>query len=204
MKVNVLLVLILILLFSGSLAGQNLTEKQSIAGSWMGKLEIGSVALRIVFNLSVVGQDSLIATLDSPDQGAKSIKIGPVVLNVKDLKIMAPLLMAEYNGTIKNDTLIEGTFKQAGMTLPLNLIKLKKAFTINRPQEPKPPFPYKSEDVNFTNIKAGIDLAGTLTIPEGNGPFPAVILISGSECNNFVPILHSDGLIIFILLSNKL
>ncbi len=100
------------------------------------------------------------------------------------ISIKAPLLLAEFKGTIKNDTLIEGTFKQAGRTMPLNLIKLKKAFALNRPQEPKPPFPYISEDVKFDNEKAGIKLAGTLTIPEGDGPFPAVILITGSGSQN--------------------
>ena len=64
--------------------------------------------------------------------------------------------------------------------MPLNLIKLKTAFTVNRPQEPKPPFPYTAEDVTFNNDKFNIKLAGTLTIPEGKGPFPAVILITGS------------------------
>ena len=51
---------------------------------------------------------------------------------------------------------------------------------VNRPQEPKPPFPYKSEEVTFHNDKSNIDLAGTLTIPEGKGPFPAVVLVTGS------------------------
>ncbi|MBU0764592.1 MAG: alpha/beta hydrolase, partial [Bacteroidetes bacterium] len=51
---------------------------------------------------------------------------------------------------------------------------------ILRPQEPRPPFPYKSEDVVFLNKKAGIELAGTLTIPETAGPFPVVVLVSGS------------------------
>lgn len=49
-----------------------------------------------------------------------------------------------------------------------------------RPQDPKPPYPYRSEEVAFENHKAGIKLAGTLTLPKGDGPFPAVILISGS------------------------
>ena len=47
-----------------------------------------------------------------------------------------------------------------------------------RPQEPKPPFPYKIEEVAFQN--GVVNLAGTLTLPLGEGPFPAVLLISGS------------------------
>ena len=54
---------------------------------------------------------------------------------------------------------------------------------MKRPQEPKD-FLYKVEDITFTNSKAGIKLAGTLTTPEGDGPFPVVVLISGSGPQN--------------------
>jgi uncharacterized protein len=57
--------------------------------------------------------------------------------------------------------------------------------TVVRPQEPKPPFPYPAEDVSYPNPKAaGVTLAGTLTLPEGKGPFAAAILISGSGPQN--------------------
>jgi pimeloyl-ACP methyl ester carboxylesterase len=50
-----------------------------------------------------------------------------------------------------------------------------------RPQEPKPPFPYSSEDVSYPNPNAaGVELAGTLTKPNTNSPVPAVLLISGA------------------------
>ena len=54
----------------------------------------------------------------------------------------------------------------------------------SRPQEPLKPYPYYAEDLTFENKKAGISLAGTLTIPEKKGTFPAVILISGSGPQN--------------------
>jgi alpha-beta hydrolase superfamily lysophospholipase len=138
----------------------------------------------VVFNISLIGKDSLVATLDSPDQGAKNIKLGNVTFTGSTLRIVAPLLLAEYNGSVRNDTLIEGTWKQGANTIPLNLNKLKAAFAINRPQEPKPPFPYLSEEITFTNEKFNINLAGTLTMPSGNGPFPAVVLITGSGAQN--------------------
>ena len=62
----------------------------------------------------------------------------------------------------------------------ITLKKTDKATEIRRPQTPKPPFPYKVEGLSYRNEQAGITLAGTLTIPAGRGPFPAVILISGS------------------------
>lgn len=50
----------------------------------------------------------------------------------------------------------------------------------NRPQEPKPPFPYVVESVCFNNLEAGVTLSGTLTLPGSEGSFPIVILIPGS------------------------
>ena len=49
-----------------------------------------------------------------------------------------------------------------------------------RPQTPVKPYPYKEEDIVFENKNAGIKLAGTITLPETEGPYPAVLLISGS------------------------
>jgi dipeptidyl aminopeptidase/acylaminoacyl peptidase len=50
----------------------------------------------------------------------------------------------------------------------------------NRPQEPKGPFEYLEEEVSFENKVEKFNLSGTLTYPKGEGPFPAVILVSGS------------------------
>lgn len=183
-KIPLLILVLFVFGYSNQIHAQDQINNKSVVGSWLGKLNVSSIYLRIIFNLSLIEKDSIVATLDSPDQGANNIKIGPVTLEGNDISIKAPLLLAEYTGTVKNDTLIEGTFKQAGNSTPLNLSKLKKAFALNRPQEPKPPFPYLSEDVKFTNEKAGIEIAGTLTIPAGNGPFPAVILITGSGSQN--------------------
>lgn len=52
------------------------------------------------------------------------------------------------------------------------------------PQEPKPPFDYVSEEVEFENTIDTVTLAGTFTKPKGEGKFPAVILVSGSGAQN--------------------
>jgi pimeloyl-ACP methyl ester carboxylesterase len=52
-----------------------------------------------------------------------------------------------------------------------------------RPQTPRPPFPYSALEVVVPG-PGGARLAGTLTIPAGAGPFPAVLLINGSGPND--------------------
>jgi pimeloyl-ACP methyl ester carboxylesterase len=49
-----------------------------------------------------------------------------------------------------------------------------------RPQTPKPPFPYATKEVLYPNAAGSIEIGGTLTIPEGAGPHPVVLLITGS------------------------
>lgn len=56
--------------------------------------------------------------------------------------------------------------------------------TIQRPQEPKKPYPYYTEDITFENTQANVTLAGTLTLPSKEGNFPSIILISGSGAQN--------------------
>lgn len=49
-----------------------------------------------------------------------------------------------------------------------------------RPQTPQPPFPYRAQDVTVPSKAPGVMLACTLTIPEGEGPHPAMVLVTGS------------------------
>jgi len=183
-RIGAISILFSLIMFTLSLSAQNTNYKNILSGSWLGKISVSAVELRLVFNIKLNEKDSLIATADSPDQGAKNIPLGRVILKNEELIIQAPLLMAEYNGTIINDTTIKGTWTQRGGNYPVDLKKLKTAFVLNRPQEPKPPFPYLSEDVTFTNAKFNIQLAGTITMPKGEGPFPAVIMITGSGPQN--------------------
>jgi uncharacterized protein len=169
------------LLLGQTLTAQKAIDKKSLQGSWLGKISINTLEIRLVFNIKLNEKDSLTATADSPDQGAKNIPLGRVTLKEDQIKILAPLLIAEYNGTIINDSTINGTFTQRGGNYTVNLKKLNAVFALNRPQEPKPPFPYIADDVTFANIKANITLAGTLTVPKGDGPFPLVIMISATR-----------------------
>ena len=49
-----------------------------------------------------------------------------------------------------------------------------------RPQTPKPPFDYETREVSYDNDADKTHFAGTLTMPKGAGPFPVVLLITGS------------------------
>ncbi len=153
-------------------------------GTWLGSLKLGAVSLRLVFNISS-GGGAFTATMDSPDQGAKGIPVSKVTTDANAITIEVAALNGSYTGTRSADgKSIDGAWIQGGQKFPLLLEKQAGVFTLERPQEPKAPFPYKAVDVTFKSPKAGIELSGTLTIPAGKGPFPAAVLVSGSGAQN--------------------
>ena len=124
------------------------------------------------------------ATMDVPAQGAFDIPVDETVFKDNRLELTMSAMNASYSGVLKDEG-IEGEFTQYGMTFPLNLAKAEKeAKQMTRPQDPQPPFNYRIEEVTFRNEKEGFDLTGTLTIPEGDDPFPAMVLVSGSGQQN--------------------
>lgn len=171
------------LLLTGISGNGQFTAKE-IEGSWAGSLDVANTRLKIVFHLQADDQDQLSATLDSPNQGAMGIELGKVTFQEDSLTIMAPVIMGKYDGVMTSDTTLEGVWSQAGQHFPLNLIRQMQPEVIQRPQEPHPPYPYREEEVAFVNEIQQFSLGGTLTLPEGSGPFPGMVLISGSGSQN--------------------
>ena len=175
----------IVIFITGLLAGvffSSSVSAQDISGTWHGKLSIPTGSLTSVFHISQTEQGAYVTTLDSPDQGANGIKTQTTSFNDSTLIIQIPVIHASYKGKLNSDNTINGTFTQ-GMPLPLNL-KKGEASRPKRPQEPQPPFPYRSEEVTVRNERDGINLAGTLTLPEKGTKFPAVVMVTGSGAQN--------------------
>lgn len=164
-KISLLLFFLVSLLYS---------QAQNITGTWYGKLT--QFDLRLVFHINEK-DGSYQTSLDSPDQGSINLPTASTTFDGTHLIIEIPNLKAQYKGDYSNGE-IKGIFTQHNMPIPLNLSR--QELIRKRPQEPKPPFPYYTEDLTFENPKAGITLAGTLTLPQKEGKFPAVVLITGS------------------------
>ena len=147
--------------------------------TWQGALDLGQEKrLNLVFNLILTPQQCS-GTLDSPDQGIKGLVIDSIYRDQDSLHLSIKKLHVRFDGKIIASDSISGTFTQNGISFPLTL--RSKAYRLNRPQEPQPPFPYYSEEVLVDTPDSSVVLAGTLTLPKQSGDkFPAVILISGS------------------------
>lgn len=162
-----------------------LAQEKDLSGSWVGKLQLpNGIQLTIVFNLQKTGDDYS-GTLDSPDQSAKGIPCGKIEIEKDSINIDVPAIVGNYTGKINyDDKKITGSWNQAGSSFELNLEYTKEVAAPQRPQEPKPPFPYNVEEVKFRNEKDKITLAGTLTYPKENKNYPAIVLITGSGAQN--------------------
>ena len=149
-----------------------------ISGIWEGKLH-ANVDIRIVFHFAKDSTGHWTATMDSPDQGVKGIPCGAVSLGGDSLSVQMPSIHGAYFGVFASDRSIKGKWNQ-GAQFDLPLKKVEKVSTLNRPQTPVPPFPYSSEDVEYESTDKSLRYGATITTPKTGGPFPAVVLITGS------------------------
>ena len=175
---------IFFLLFLSAACSNIQAQNSRFTGSWEGVLQVG-MELRIVFHIDENGK----VKADSPDQDAFGMECQDAKINNQEITIEITAVKASFSGRLINDSTIEGTFTQ-GADLPLTLKKSnqsaipKKPAELKRPQQPLPPFPYLSEDLIYTNADSSLRFGATITIPEGKGPFPAIVLISGSGPQN--------------------
>lgn len=169
-----------------------------IEGSWSGKIKTPAGELQMVLHFTMTEADTIKGVADAPDQGVKDIPCGRVTLEEDTLFVDIPMTKGSFRGGFSCDTVITGIWSQLGGRYDLTLRKGAKPVVHNRPQEPKPPFPYREEEVTFMNTVENFSLAGTLTLPEGEGPFPAVVLISGSgqQDRNETVFLHKPFLVL--------
>ncbi|HEY5499768.1 MAG TPA: alpha/beta fold hydrolase [Bacteroidales bacterium] len=157
---------------------------QAIEGQWNGLLKVQGNQLRLVLTINKT-DSGYVATMDSPDQGAKSIPVSNISYEKDVLKIEVASIGMKYEGTLTQDNQLVGEFRQLTFSTPLTLTRtVPVKEKIVRPQEPVEPYPYYTEEVTFANPKDNAVLAGTLSLPNKEGKFPVVVLITGSGPQN--------------------
>lgn len=171
------LVCVAIVAASHGLLASPQTLPPGVAGRWEGSVDIGGVQLpfAVVFSDR---ENGAAATIDIQTARALPLQAVNVTASTVHFEMPSSIGVAVFEGTLKGPT-IAGTFVQ-GIT--------RGPFTLTREGTPKPPsppaapLPYREEEVTFKN--GPVTLAGTLTMPEGPGPFPAFVMITGSGPQN--------------------
>ncbi len=168
-------------LLLGFMSCFNMMTAQDITGDWGGAIDIQGMQLRLVFHISEA-DNKYVATMDSPDQGAKGIVVDNVIYNFPNITMTIDRMNFTYKGRVNTSfSKIKGAVSQAGAQVEVDLKRVSENENIVfRPQTPRPPFPYFTEEVSYLNTISREQLGGTLTLPASGDQHKAVILISGS------------------------
>ena len=155
-----------------------------LSGIWEGLLKVQpGVELKLLFIIEKT-KDGYTSMLNIPQQGVTGLPIDSTTFSASgELEFVISSIKARFTGTLQalgGVAMIEGTFEQSGFKFPLALAPSLQPMPAGKPQDPIPPYPYISEDVEFIQQPDGFTLAGTVTRPKAAGKYPAVVLVTGS------------------------
>ena len=167
-------------------AGAEPDPANALIGYWSGALYQGeSLVFRMGLEFAPAPCGQVLVTMDSPDQNVENMPITSLRVQGDSLLFELGYIGGAFRGEIApGATDLAGEWTQSGGRLTMRFSRSDSAVSFARPQEPRPPFPYVSEDVTYQNANDGTRLAGTITLPPGDGPFPAAVLITGSGAQN--------------------
>lgn len=153
-----------------------------VTGSWHGSLDAGGTQLIVQFDLALDANGNYTGTMISLSQNNARLPIGSVTFENDGIEIIVPSVDGRFSGFVsRGGESMQGTWSQSGQQLALKLTRgVALVAPPNRPQNPIPPYPYDEAHVTIPTPTEGVTLGGTLTTPKFDGPWPAVVLVSGS------------------------
>jgi fermentation-respiration switch protein FrsA (DUF1100 family) len=172
---------LLVVVSTREATSQSSTSSTRLKGDWAGALRL-EIPFRVILHLRRDGV-GLAGAVDFPDQNANGLPLTEVRLEGDSVHFRLAPASIRFDG--RHDVLgdsIYGTFAQEKERFALTLVRatVSEASPPPRPQDPMPPLPYSSKEVQFAGGGAEINLAGTLTLPPESGPHPAILLLQGS------------------------
>jgi len=97
---------------------------KELEGDWSGAIETPNGNLTLVVHFKNQPDKTVKATMDSPDQGAKDLKLNDVAQKDLAVEFQLKLVGGSYKGTLnKEGTEIAGDWTQGGNSIPLKLKK---------------------------------------------------------------------------------
>jgi pimeloyl-ACP methyl ester carboxylesterase len=147
-------------------------------GQWRGPLKLLGGQITIAITIVPLTNGTYYAALDAPQQRISRMPV-EVQLKDDDLTLRIEQAGSSFVGKVlDNGATLQGTWKQPGVTAPMVLRKVPASAQVATKFKAAPP--YRQTDVSFLNPVTKNHLGGTLTVPAGEGPFAAVVLLSDS------------------------
>ncbi len=167
------------------LAASSASAAPPVRGNWEGTIDLGAAKLAVVVHLD---SDKLgwSGRIDIPQQGGIGLSLEYVEMTGNSISFQISEIQGSphFVGIITENTMA-GTFFQHGHEFPFRLQRTETQTSTpqyRRPQSPQKPFPYTVRQVRFPSTNH--ILAGTLTLPAGEGLHPAIVLVTGSGPQN--------------------
>ena len=151
-----------------------------LAGTWKGPLPIPGGSLPIELVILQPGANKLIATLDLP---AKRLNRIPMSVAFRGDTLVFYAAVADLRFVCvpaAGQQELRGRWSQPGLRVPLTLRRAAES-SAGQPSaaiRAVPVTTYHTEQVTIFSQPGSVKLAGTLSIPDGAGPFPAAVLLS--------------------------
>lgn len=180
---------------------------QEVTGYWKGVL---NDRIHLLVHLTKNPAGKYEGSIENTDNESGPVPLSAIFATSRSLQLQANQVGGRFEGKWdEKQHAWTGKWSMQGQTLPLSLTRTDapppKPKDVPKPQDEaitRGPLPYRQRDVNFENRAAHVRLAGTLTLPPGKGPFPAVVLVSGTGANTRDEV--SAGHKIFLVLADAL
>ncbi len=153
-------------------------EPPSLDGLWKGQLKVPGGQLEVIFRIQKLAGGEYYSTLDVPLQKVSRMNVKAEVKG-DTVRLFAEEAATRFVGRVSADgKQMTGTWQSPGFKVPL-VLTFSAMPAMNAKNVRLTP-PYREEEATFSNLTVNARLSGTLTIPAGPGPFPAVVLLSDS------------------------
>ncbi len=146
------------------------TAQADLSGHWRGEAEGQEIQLDLTQR-----PDGTVAGRMRGVRAMTDLPIQNSFVSGETTVVDLPGIAFKYEFRLDGDRL-EGTVIREDRSFDLELERAGPLAPERRAQDPALPPPYRVEEVRFAGAP-GFELAGTLTAPQGAGPFPAVLLI---------------------------
>jgi pimeloyl-ACP methyl ester carboxylesterase len=161
------------------------SSAMDLSGHWEGAVGLPGAPMQVRVDLANHGANWS-GTIDIPQQSASGLALSPVTVVGAGVGAGVRFTISGVPGDPTFDgkllgVKIAGTFTQGPLSLPFSLQRghaVAPPPVVPASQPTIVSKPYTEQEVSYSN--GPIHLAGTLTVPLGAGPFPAVVLIPGS------------------------
>ena len=151
-------------------------EVLPLGGLWKGKLAVLGGELDLTISMVPLAGGTFFAALDVP---AQKVSRMPTEVTVRGDSVLLwmPAAGSRYAARFDAEKReLNGTWTQAGVN-SLLLLQYSPMPTIDG-RLTRLALPYREQEVVFVNPASRLSLSGTFTVPDGPGPFPAVVLVN--------------------------